>query len=143
MMELTESVELAAPADEVFAVVEDLGRYPEWLSIVPRAVAVEGDPPAWMVDLKGRLGPLSRAKRLRMERTLCEAPTRVRFERREQDGRNHSAWVLDALVAPRGAGVDLTMTLRYGGALWVPMLDRMLRQEIEGSRPRLAALLTG
>ena len=34
------------------------------------------------------------------------------------------------------------MTLHYGGALWVPMLDRMLRQEIEGSRVRLAALLS-
>ena len=143
MMELTESVELAASADEVFAVVEDLGRYPEWLSIVTRAVPIEGEVSTWSVDLRGRLGPLSRAKRLRMERTLHEPPVRVRFDRREQDGRDHSPWVLDAAVDPAGEGAVLAMTLHYGGSLWVPMLDRMLRQEIEGSRPRLAALLNG
>ncbi len=143
MMELVETVTLEATAAEVFAVVEDLERYPEWLSIVTRVVRIDSEPPAWMVDLRGRLGPLSRAKRLRMERTTHEPHRHVRFERVEHDERNHSPWVLDAAVSPAGAGSELTMTLHYGGALWVPMLDRMLRQEIEGSRPRLAALLSG
>ena len=143
MMELVETVTLDAPPEEVFAVVEDLGRYPEWLSIVPRAVPLDAEPPAWTVDLRGRVGPLSRAKRLRMERTEHHPFIDVRFERVELDGRNHSPWVLDASVASRPGGSELRMTLRYGGALWVPMLDRMLRQEIEGSRPRLAALLSG
>jgi len=31
------------------------------------------------------------------------------------------------------------MRLHYGGSLWVPMLDRVLRDEIERSRPRLVA----
>ena len=141
-MELVETVELRAQPDAVFALVEDLGRYPDWLSIVPRAVRIEGDQPAWMVDLRGRIGPLSRAKRLRMQRTEHRPPLRVRFERVEPDGRSHSPWVLDAAVAPSAKGSELTMTLRYGGALWVPMLDRMLRQEIEGSRARLAELLS-
>lgn len=148
-MELTERVDLDAEPNEVFAVVEDLGRYPDWLTIVPRAVPdISGDSTdVWLVDLRGRLGPLSRAKRLRMERTHHEPPNddtagRVRFERAEQDGRQHSPWVLDAEVEPDGAGTVLTMRLRYGGSLWVPMLDRLLRQEIERSRPRLAALLS-
>jgi uncharacterized protein YndB with AHSA1/START domain len=143
MMELVETVTLDATPTEVFAVVEDLERYPGWLSIVTRVVRIDAAPPAWMVDLRGRVGPLSRAKRLRMERTAHEPDRHVRFERVEHDERNHSPWVLDAAVAPVGGGSDLTMTLHYGGALWVPMLDRMLRQEIEGSRPRLAALLSG
>lgn len=143
MIELVENVMLDVAADEVFAVVEDLARYPEWLSIVPRAVIVETDPPIWMVDLRGRVGPLSRAKRLRMRRSVHEPQTRVRFERAELDGRDHAPWILDAVVAPRAGGSELTMTLRYGGALWAPMLDRMLRQEVERSRPRLAALLSG
>ncbi|HUW01922.1 MAG TPA: SRPBCC family protein [Acidimicrobiales bacterium] len=141
-MELVETVELRAQPAAVFAIVEDLGRCPEWLSIVSRANRIEGDEPAWMVDLRGRIGPLSRAKRLRMQRTEHRPPFHVRFERVEPDGRSHSPWVLDAAVAPATDGSELTMTLHYGGALWVPMLDRMLRQEIEGSRVRLAELLS-
>ncbi len=31
------------------------------------------------------------------------------------------------------------MRLHYGGGLWGPVLERMLRDEVEHSRPRLAA----
>ncbi|MBK9178465.1 MAG: SRPBCC family protein [Acidimicrobiales bacterium] len=140
---------LAAPCDPatLFAWVEDLARYPAWLDIVPRATSVEadaGDPgPAWSVDLRGRLGPLARSKRLRMVRTVDEAPTAVRFERREVDGRHHAAWVLRADVGPAGTGSRLTMHLHYGGSLWGPLIERMLGDEIERSRPRLLALVAG
>jgi hypothetical protein len=134
-----------APA-ELYPWLDDLGRYPEWLDIVPRAVPVEphGDDvgPAWSVDLRGRLGPFARAKRLRMVRTTSDAPRHARFERVEHDGRQHSAWVLDAEVAETGGGSRLTMRLHYGGRLWMPVLDRLLSEEIERSRPRLLALLT-
>jgi hypothetical protein len=33
------------------------------------------------------------------------------------------------------------MRMHYGGRLWVPVLDRLLAQEIEHSRTRLAVLL--
>jgi hypothetical protein len=33
------------------------------------------------------------------------------------------------------------MRLHYGGRLWMPVLDRLLSEEIERSRPRLLALL--
>jgi len=126
--------------------VDDLGRYPEWLDIVPRAVAVDPHPadagPAWSVDLRGRLGPFARAKRLRMVRTASEAPHHARFERVEHDGREHSAWVLDAEVDEREGGSRLTMRLHYGGRLWMPVLDRLLADEIERSRPRLLRLVT-
>ncbi len=140
---------LAAPCDPatLFAWVEDLARYPSWLEIVPRAMAVEadgGDPgPAWSVDLRGRLGPLARSKRLRMVRTVDEVPTAVRFERRELDGRHHAPWVLRADVAAADEGSRLTMHLHYGGSLWGPLLERMLGDEIERSRPRLLALVAG
>lgn len=119
--------------------VEDLGGYPRWLDIVPRAVA-DGD--AWTVDLRGRLGPFARSKRLRMQRTERDEPRRVVFERRELDGRSHSPWVLMAEVSPMGSnGSSVTMHLHYGGALWGPVLERMLRDEIGRSKPRLLALL--
>jgi hypothetical protein len=124
--------------------VEDLARYPEWLDIVPRAVAVAAHAddlgPAWSVDLRGRLGPFARAKRLRMVRTQHD-DLHTRFERVEHDGRQHSPWVLDATIAPVDAGSRLTMRLHYGGRLWMPALDRLLAEEIERSRPRLLACL--
>jgi hypothetical protein len=131
--------------DELFAWIEDLGRYPAWLDIVPRAEPAEpheGDAgPAWSVDLRGRLGPFARAKRLRMVRTAHDAPRSVRFERAEHDGREHSAWVLEAEIEATEVGSHLEMRLHYGGRLWMPALDRVLADEIERSRPRLLALL--
>jgi len=126
--------------------VDDLSRYPQWLTIVTTAspvAAVDGDAgPAWLVDLRGRLGPLARSKRLRMVRTQ-RTTDRAVFERREADGKNHSPWVLDATVTATGEGSRLVMHLHYGGSLWGPVLERMLGDEIEESRPRLLACLAG
>jgi len=136
-------VDLACAAGALFAVVEDLGRYPEWLDIVARADPLdEVDPPAWAVDLRGRLGPLARSKRLRMVRAVHEAPDRVVFERAELDGREHSAWRLSAEVTASGDhGSHLRMHLHYGGSLFGPVLERVLRDEIEGSKERLRRLV--
>ncbi|MGI9577873.1 MAG: hypothetical protein ACR2OH_06720 [Microthrixaceae bacterium] len=125
----------------LFGEIEALDSYPEWLDIVPRVASVsedQGDPgPAWMVELRGQLGPLRRSKRLRMVRSVHEPERRVRFIRREVDGRSHSDWTLTAEVTPTDSGSALRMSLHYGGNLWVPMLERTLREEIERSRPRL------
>ncbi len=141
--------DLSTPASpsELFEVVADLSTYPRWLDIVGRAEPTDGDPgPAWLVDLVGRVGPLRRSKRLRMARTLCERPDdatagRFRFERRDLDGRSHSEWVLEGTVAAVDEGSRLEVHLHYGGSLWVPLLDRLLADEIRSSRRRLAALV--
>ena len=142
-MDVTATLDAPCAPDKLFAWVDDLGRYPSWLEIVPVAVpaeAAEGDEgTAWRVDLRGRLGRFARSKRLRMVRTACDAPRTVRFERREDDGRSHSEWVLEAEVEPAGNGSRLTMRLHYGGGLWGPVIERLLRDEIERSRPRLLA----
>jgi len=144
-MERTEQVETPAPPERLYALVEDLGRYSEWLDIVVRASPAEalaGDEgPAWSIELRGRLGPLARSKRLRMVRTVHDVPERVVFERREAGERSHSPWTLTAEVAPTADGSRLTMSLHYGGALWGPMLERLLADEVERARPRLVALL--
>ena len=128
-----------APA-ELFSWVDDLARYPSWLSIVTAAVR-DGD--GWRVDLRGRLGPLARSKRLRMVRTTHEPDRLVIFERHEGDGRQHAPWVLRAAVDPTpGDGSHLEMHLHYGGGLWGPVLERLLRDEIEQGRHRLLALVT-
>lgn len=144
-MDITADLQAPCTPAELFGWVEDLSKYPEWLEIVPRAAPadeVEGDPgPAWMVDLRGRIGPFARTKRLRMVRTALAEPTHVRFERRENDGRDHSPWVLDVTVQDTATGCTLTMDLHYGGRMWMAALDRVLMDEIRRSRPRLLSLL--
>lgn len=138
-MDVVAQLEAPHPPERVWAVVSDLGTYPRWLDIVPKAVP-QGDG-SWQVDLRGRLGPFARSKRLRMVRTVAEEPSNAVFERVELDGRQHSAWVLRADVAPSGTGSTLTMRLHYGGSLFGPVLERVLGDTIEKSRPRLLEVL--
>lgn len=139
-MNVTATLDAPCSADALFAWVGELDVYPRWLEIVRRAEP-DGDG-AWLVDLRGRLGPLARSKRLRMVRTSLDAPWRARFERAERDGRGHPPWVLEAAVEPVGDGSRLTMHLHYGGGLFGPLLERALGDEIERSRQRLLELLT-
>jgi hypothetical protein len=142
--------ELDAPCSptELFSWVDDLDRYQQWLGLVRRteavAPAVAGGDPAWHVDLRAQLGPLSRAKRLRMERTVHDDTGEVLvavFERRELDDRSHGVWVLRAEVRSIDARSHLAMSLRYDGRLWGPALGAILQQEIERSRARLLVLV--
>jgi Polyketide cyclase / dehydrase and lipid transport len=138
-MDLVADLDAPVPPTTLFPWVEDLSRYPEWLEIVTRAAVVGAD--AWLVDLRARLGPLTRSKRLRMVRIIHEPPTEVVFERQEDDGRSHASWRLSASVHPTHAGSRLVMGLHYGGALWGPVIERLLTDEIERSRPRLLELV--
>jgi hypothetical protein len=141
--------DLDAPVapEALFSEIERLDAYPDWLEIVGRVEVVDpvpSDPgPAWLVDLRGQLGPFRRSKRLRMVRSVHDVPHRVEFTRCELDGRSHSRWTLSARVEVAEGGSRLHMVLHYGGGLWVPMLDRLLADEIERSKPRLLARLAG
>jgi hypothetical protein len=145
-MDVTATLDAPVAPDALFPWVEDLTRYPEWLSIVPRAVPEPGADDAWRIDLRARIGPLARSKRLRMVRTQLDSPSTVVFERQEDDGQDHSSWRLRAEVTPvevagASAGSRLTMHLHYGGRLFEPLVERLLRDEIERSRQRLLALV--
>lgn len=144
-MDVDIDFEAPCPPEALFAWVDDLARYPRWLDLVPKAdpaPASDADPgPAWLVDLRARIGPLARSKRLRMVRTVHQTPTLARFERLEHDGRDHSAWVLQASVQAVGGGSSrLTMHLHYGGGMFGPVLERKLHDEVARCRPRLLAL---
>jgi Polyketide cyclase / dehydrase and lipid transport len=140
-MDIHASLDAPCPPDELFGWVDDLRRYPRWLSIVTRADSDGED--GWVVDLRGRVGPLARSKRLRMTRTALEPDHLVVFERAERDGRDHSPWVLRAEVESVNGGSRLEMGLHYGGGLWASVLERMLRDEIDQSRARLLDLVSG
>lgn len=138
-MDLTASDRLPAAPARVYAEVADLTTYPHWLGIV-HGVRADGD--GWLVDLGARVGPFSRTKRVRMTATEQHPDERVRFERAESDGRPHSPWVLEARLRPDGDGAtELTMHLHYGGSLWLPGLELVLRQEVRRAGGRLARRL--
>jgi hypothetical protein len=147
-VDLVADLDAPVPPAVVFPWVDDLGRYPAWLDIVTRAEPDDpSDPTVWLVDLRARLGPLARSKRLRMRRTVHRPSSQERpsseavFERDEVDGRSHAPWRLSATVEPTGGGSRLVMRLHYGGGLWGPVIEHLLADEIERSRPRLLALL--
>ena len=100
--------------------------------------------PAWMVELRARVGPFARSKRLRMERTELEPDRVAVFERREADGRDHSEWILRAdLDADTDGRTVLTMTMSYGGSLWAgPILERVLDDQVRRGSDRLLALVS-
>lgn len=147
MLHVSASVDAPVEPDVIFTVVSDLATYPSWLDIVAGAQPAEpgsgrdGEAPVWTVDLRAQVGPLRRSKRLRMQRTVCDEPSLVRFERRELDGRAHSDWILTAEIVQQEGGSRLTMDLLYAGSLWLPVLDRILKEEIRRSSARLVAMV--
>lgn len=148
-MDVEASAVVRAPVLDVFGVLEDLATYPDWLSIVgsaapaPAAPADEG--PAWLMELVARIGPISRRKRVRMVRTVRDPEAgEVRFERREDDQRDHSPWVLTGRAAPSEEPAEATalaVHIHYGGTSRLPGIDILLRQEARRAGERLEALL--
>lgn len=135
-------VTLATPAmgERLAALVRDLANYPTWLDIVHAVTPEDDRDDIWRVELRGRVGPFARSKRLRMVRTE-DTETRVVFTRMEDDGRRHAAWVLTATIDASADGAMLTMHLHYGGGLFGGVLERLLAEQIEAGRARLLAEL--
>lgn len=145
-MDVAAGLDAPCAAATVFDHVDELTDYPPWMSLVHRAEAVGADDegrPAWVVELRARVGPLARSKRLRMVRTVHDPSAGlVRFERHEADGRTHAPWVLDVRVADVAGGSRLDMHLHYGGRLWTGgVMERVLADQIEAGRERLLALV--
>lgn len=141
-MRTTATLEAGCSAEVLFEYVASLDRYPEWMGLVHRVEP--GDGTAWDVELRARVGPLARSKRLRMVRAQHDAPRLAVFEREELDGRRHAEWRLTARVDPIGPDASrLTMELVYGGALWTGgVLQRILDDEIRRGSERLLELVS-
>ena len=140
-MDIRVDVNLPCSAKELLPCIDDLAHYPAWMGLV-HAVVPEADSQAWQVELRGKIGPFARSKRLRMIQVKTSEPHHVRFERQENDGRSHSDWVLDAQVTEVGSASTLNMTLQYSGRLFSSVVERALHDEIEASKQRLRKLVT-
>lgn len=147
-MEIERDLEAPCPASVLFPYVADLGRYPEWMSLVHAVTPSPSENgPAWDVEIRAALGPLARSKRLRMARTVLQPDEEALFERVELDGRHHAAWVLRARLEDRSTGTAtrtrLRMHLGYHGALWTGgVLERVLDDHVRRGSERLLELVT-
>lgn len=142
-MDVRASLEAECDPQRLFGFVDDLGAYEHWVDLVHRAERVEGADDVWQVELRARIGPLARSKRLRMRRVVHD-PDRfvVEFHRDEVDGKQHAAWVMRATVTRRGSTSLLEVHLHYGGALWTGgVLERALAEQITNGRERLTRLV--
>ena len=139
-MDIRVDVTLPCRAEALLPFVTDLVAYPSWMGLV-HAVTPLADGEEWLVELRGKIGPLARSKRLRMILHEDSTVHRVRFVRRESDGRSHSSWILEALVDEVGNETNLKMTLHYGGRLFSGVVERALQDEIEASKRRLRDLV--
>jgi carbon monoxide dehydrogenase subunit G len=135
------NAELSFPVAQVYAELRDLDGYATWLSIVRRVERIS-EQPAWLVELSAGVGPIRHSKKVRMIRVEDESPSRLRFQRDETDGKQHSPWILTAdLCSLDGGSTHLTMHLHYGGLDWLPLAGMALREEMRRAGPRLARRL--
>ena len=138
---------LDAPVDcaRLHLAMSDLSAYTQWLDIVYRAEAVSQsfrEDAVWTVQLRGKVGPFARSKNLRMVRTVNNAGSRVVFERKELDGRSHSAWVFTADISSKDQGSTVAVHLHYGGTLFTGgVLERLLADQITRGQQRLLKTL--
>ena len=120
--------------------ISDLGEYERWMPLVHKAITA--GPNAWDVELRAKLGPFARSKRLRMERTTA-SPQLIVIERREKDGREHAPWRMTCALIESHEGITLRVELFYGGALWTGgLLEKVLVDHIESGRENLMALVS-
>lgn len=128
----------------VLPFINDLTKYPLWMGLVHDVAPADADG-GHQVELRGKVGPFARSKRLRMVRVAESDPLHIRFERQERDGRGHGQWVLQAVVRAIDEGVSpmtrLSITLQYEGRLWSAVVERVLADEIERSKARLRDLV--
>lgn len=138
-MDRTISTNAPAEPTKVYEIVADLSTYEHWLSLIHHVEMADpgpgGDGVAWWITLRAKVGPFARSKRLRMVRVVDDAPKLVRFERQELDGKDHSAWVMQAVVEPGPVPEEsvVEVNLNYDGDLWNGLLDSVLGGVIDSA----------
>lgn len=140
-MNYSSSVDLPFAIDVVRPFVEDLSAYPAWMPMVHNVSSVADD--IWTVELRAKVGVFARSKKLRMRRSINEENVIV-FERDEDDGRQHSPWVMRVMLSPSATGTNVTIDLSYGGTMWTAgILDRVLASQVDAGKAGLVRAVQG
>ena len=141
------AVNVPAPIEKVVPHLEDLSGYPAWMPMIHSINRDdEGGETAWSVELRAKVGPFARSKRLRMVRTVDERTADSAsfvFDRRERGGAVHSVWRMSVQVRSAGGTTDVSIDLEYGGTLWTAgVLDRVLAGNIDAGKAGLTRVVT-
>jgi len=140
-MKYSSTVDVPSTMSAVRPFVDDLASYPAWMTMVHNVSVLTDD--AWSVELRAKVGVFARSKALRMRRTMNEENI-ILFERDEDDGRQHSPWVMRVTLAPSELGTNVTIDLSYGGTLWTAgILDRVLASQVDAGKAGLVRAVQG
>ncbi len=140
-MKYSSSVDIPATLQDVRPFVQDLAAYTAWMPMVHNVSSVAED--LWTVELRAKVGVFARSKGLRMRRTMNEENVIV-FERDEEDGRQHSPWVMRVSLTPSASGTNVMIDLSYGGNLWsAGILDRVLASQVDAGKAGLVRAVQG
>ena len=146
-MRASSSVTVPVAIEQVVPHLADLSGYPQWM---PMIHSIERDDDGaevgWSVELRAKVGPFTRSKRLRMVRTQNNQShdgASIVFERKERGGTSHSVWCMSVNVTSRGPSTDVSIDLEYGGTLWTAgVLDRVLAGNIDAGKDGFVRLVT-
>ena len=140
-MKYSSTVDVPSAMSDVRPFVDDLAAYPAWMPMVHNVSVLADD--VWSVELRAKVGVFARSKALRMRRTMNEENI-ILFERDEDDGRQHSPWVMRVTLAPSELGTNVTIDLSYGGTLWTAgILDRVLASQVDAGKAGLVRAVQG
>ena len=150
LVRVSSEIVIDAPLLSVLPFVDALDAYPSWMTLVHQAKLVDNCLDQWNVELRARVGPLARSKRLLMKKTVSEVSegsrsARIVFERREIDGRQHAQWTLtiDLKTLKSSSSTRVDVELFYNGGLWTAgILERVLADSISSGRDRLRHIVT-
>lgn len=139
------SVELPAGADDVFALVTDVARLPEWNE---RIVALESPPGPLTVGERWTVRVDLPGKRFASESEVLELdPRQRRFAHRSKPvdaNPSFSVWTWEVTPTAGGCRVQVSWTLEprtFGRRLVTVVRSRMLPAEVTTSIQRLGAVV--
>ena len=135
-LEVTASAIVAAPPDEVFALLSDTARYPEWVTGTDAVTRTDGPAAEGSTydEINPVLGPWKAKTHWRV--VEHEAPRRSRHETGDIPLSSHFQVITE--VAPEGDASRVTLTLRGEPALGPvgAVFARLMRGQVERDNRR-------
>lgn len=128
MRRIERSIEIERPPEDVFAVLTDLDRLPEWATVVAKTRDVSELPLREGCTFRQTIRVLGRELESDWRVTELDPPRRVAYEARAPGG---GVMLMSQTVSPAGAGsrVDLEIDYDVPGGLLGEIFDHLVLEE--------------
>jgi hypothetical protein len=137
-IEVTASAVTAAPPAQLWELVSDTSRNPEWVEAT--AAVIRSDGPARQGSTYDEINPIMGPFRAKTRWTVIEFDPPNRQVHRSEDVPFARETLVIIDLAPSGDGSKVTVTLRASGRIFLRLLKRQQRKGNERSVRKLAAL---